>query len=232
MTLLPASDAVPHTSSAPLIAPTRYWRRSACRRRAYSRRILTRLPHVAIEHHRRRPLVSRNSQPQLRPGAAAHAGEARRVGQQRDRVDRDGEADGARLRRRPSRRQAPSSAARAARPPPPRRGRGRAPRGRPRARPATLRERPRRRGAARAAARARPRARRRRRPAPPARTRRAAGPSAPGRRRVSSASVAGVSGSPADDQSTLLAKSRHRAPPQSLIVSGVTRARMSYRYQP
>ena len=33
-TLLPASDAVPQTSSAPLIAPTRYWRRSASRRRA------------------------------------------------------------------------------------------------------------------------------------------------------------------------------------------------------
>jgi hypothetical protein len=41
---------------------------------------------------------------------------------------------------------------------------------------------------------------------------------------VSSASVLGVSGSPADDQSTLLAKSRHSAPPQSLIVSGLTRA--------
>jgi hypothetical protein len=40
---------------------------------------------------------------------------------------------------------------------------------------------------------------------------------------LSNASVRGVSGSQAEDQSTLLAKSRHSAPPQSLIVSGVTR---------
>ena len=109
-TLLPASEVVPQTSSAPLIARTRYWRRSACRRRAYSRRILTRLPHVDIEHHRRRPLVSRKSQPHAGPGQRCTR--ARRAGSasSADGVDRDGEADGARLGRGPG--QAPGAVVR------------------------------------------------------------------------------------------------------------------------
>src|SRR5712691_5507972 len=53
---------------------------AAARLRAYIRRIFSREPQVAIEHHLRRPLVSRNSQPQSRPGqrcsCASRAGSA------------------------------------------------------------------------------------------------------------------------------------------------------------
>ena len=161
------------------------------------------------------------------PRAAVHAGQARRVGEQRHGVDRDGEAHGARLGRGP--RQAPGAVVG-----------GREPRGAA--------------AAAWSRASASRSARRGRRPSASAektrcstsRSARAASSSSssttggrprttPSRRPqrarsrgVSSASVLGVSGSPADDQSTLLAKSRHSAPPQSLIVSGVTASRMSY----
>ena len=56
------------------------------------RRIFSRLPHVAIEHQRRRPLVSRKTQPQSRPGQRVQAGDARRVAEQLDRVGGHGEA--------------------------------------------------------------------------------------------------------------------------------------------
>ena len=50
--------------------------------RSYIRRIFSRLPQVAIEHQRRRPLVSRKTQPQSRPGQrcrrASGAGSASR----------------------------------------------------------------------------------------------------------------------------------------------------------
>ena len=169
------------------------------------------------------PAAGVEEQPAARgPRAAAHAGQARRVGEQRHGVDRDGEAD-ARAARPPatSRRQAPSSAA-ASRAAPAAAAWSRASASRSaRARAATLRERredavqhepQRARGLELVVAR---------RPAPaPAHH---AQPAAPARQvagGLSSASVAGVSGSPAGDQSTLLAKSRHSAPPQSLIVSG------------
>jgi hypothetical protein len=42
--------------------------RVCCVRRWCSRRILSRLPQVDIEHQRRRPLVLRNSHPQPCPG--------------------------------------------------------------------------------------------------------------------------------------------------------------------
>ena len=61
-------------------------------RRAYMARIFARLPQVAIEHHFWRPLVSRNSQPQSRPGQrwtrCSRAGST-----ERDGVGGDGEAD-------------------------------------------------------------------------------------------------------------------------------------------
>src|SRR5215207_3163959 len=44
--------------------------RYAAARRAYMRRIFSRLPHALIEHQRRRPLALMNNQPQSRPGHA------------------------------------------------------------------------------------------------------------------------------------------------------------------
>ena len=66
-------------------------------------------PAAARRHRAPPPRAARvEEQPAARgPRAAAHAGQARRVRQQRHGVDRDGEADGARLRRRP--RQAPGA---------------------------------------------------------------------------------------------------------------------------
>ena len=53
-----------------LLEPPRssYGFSSAARFRAYILRIFSRLPQVAIEHQRRRPEVSRKTQPQSRPG--------------------------------------------------------------------------------------------------------------------------------------------------------------------
>ena len=161
------------------------------------------------------------------PRAAVHAGQARRVGEQGHGVDRDGEADRARLRRGPV--QAPGAGVGGDEPRGARRlGMDAGERlevGPPRA--ATPARVPRRRGAGRAAARVRPRARRRRRTGGRAPTTPSRRPQRARSRGTSRASVLGVRGSPADDQSTLLAKSRHSSPPQSLIVSGAdTRTRI------
>ena len=67
------------------------------RLRSYIRRIFSRLPQVSIEHQRRRPLVSRKTQPQSRPGQRCRRASAGGVGEQRDGVGGDGEAHAARL---------------------------------------------------------------------------------------------------------------------------------------
>ena len=115
---------------------------SAARLRAYIRRIFSRLPQVAIEHQRRRPLVSRNTQPQSRPGAAVQARHPRRVGEQRDGVGGDREAHAARLVVAPSRgRSRRPRAASACRRRPPARRRTAAARARTRRAPARARAR-------------------------------------------------------------------------------------------
>ena len=57
---------------------------------SYIRRIFSRLPQVCIEHQRRRPLMSRNTQPQSRPGSGAggRCGRGRRAGRRRRRRPR------------------------------------------------------------------------------------------------------------------------------------------------
>ena len=180
----------------------------------------TRLPHVVIEHHRRRPLMSRNSQPQDGPGhrrtrarRAASASRATASTATAKRMRRGSDAGH-------SRRQAPCPRRAGYRRPRPRRGRAPAPRG-PRARAGDPARAPRRcrcttsrRARAAASSSSSRTSSRRPRTTPSRRPQRASA------RRAEQRIVAGDSGSPAADQSTLLAKSRHSEPPQSLIVSG------------
>ena len=193
-------------------------------------------PAAARRHRAPAPPAARvEEQPAARgPRAAVHARQARRVGEQRHGVDRDREADGARVGRRPAsgaRRR--RRRRRAARRPPPRRGRAPARRGRPGAagdlrasaektRCSTSRSA--RRGLELGVVDDRQTAR-----AP----RPAGGPSGPGRGGCSSASVLGVSGlaggRPVDAVGEVQAQ---RAAPELDRLRGDACQRSSYHLQP